>query len=566
MINKIKLTFRNSPFRTKIITISLISGLFPLLLLAVIASFIISYNLTQNERSQNEEYLSAAVLQLDTKISTFNDALNYLMNNQVLMNGLSPENITNYNLYNYYSNEIVPLFNAITDQHPDIQQITLYSSANIYNHGTYVKKIQPDDITADFTVNKTIKPVYHYDTQSQKLFCYVQIFNKYQELNFLVFQLDDHALFKDLTTLSQDRFKISVKTNQGQNIFEFSTLNKKNQHSFVNDFMNNFDLGIITGKNQLSNHWQLTFSKPKQDIFIMIMLVFISAFLIFILLLVLIFFTTRALSKTVTVPIDNLVTQMNTITNTNMDLTYKYEAEDEIGQLYQSFEDMLQKIKGLIEEIYNSEIKQQKLEMQALQAQINPHFFYNSLSLINNKAILIKNKEISEMAQLLSNYYRLSLNQGSSIILVKKELELTLTYAKIQERMHSFSFDLIIDIDPSVNDVTMINLLLQPFVENAIFHGIDHIEDDRKGVLAIRAQRYNNRLLFEIFDNGAGMSSDKVATIFSSPGKHYGVQNVLKRIQLYYGEEGRISLCSYPNEGTFVQLDIPVKKPEFPAE
>lgn len=559
MITKLKRHFRNFPFRTKIISISLLSGMVPLLLLTMIAALIINSNLTKNEQNKNDEYLSAASIQLDTKLSTFNDAMNYLINNQQLVRGLSLETISNYNLYNFYSNDLVPLFNSIRDQHSDIQSITLYTSEDIYNHGNYVKQIVTNDVTAHFKANKTIKPQYYFDKDNQKLYSYIQIFSTdSQKMNFLVFQLDYDKLFHDLENLSQGRFKVTISDPQ-TTIYQYSTLKTASPFPILGRLWDCFDMGDVTGTKPLLNHWQLQFSKPKQDIYLVTVLVFAAAFGVLLLLIFLIFTSTRILSKTVVGPIDALVSEMTSIKDGQMSLNYMYEAEDEIGQLYKSYDGMLKQIKQLIEEVYNSEIKQQKLEMQALQAQINPHFFYNSLSLINNKAILTKNKEISEMAQLLSNYYRLSLNQGKNIISVAKELDLTVTYAKIQQRMHNFSFDLMIDIDPSVNDSEMINLLLQPFVENAIFHGIDHIEADRKGVLAIRAEKIEEQLIFEIFDNGAGMEPEKATQIFSSQGKHYGVQNVLKRVQLYYGDSGKITLFSYPDEGTFVQLLLPAK-------
>lgn len=561
MIKAIKRRFRDSPFRTKIIAISLLSGLLPLLLLTVTASFILNRNLTTEEENKNDEYLSAASLQLNNKLTTFNDALTYLMNNRQLTDGLPLETISNFNLYDYYANDIVPMFNSVSDQHPDIRQITLYTNQNIYNHGAYVKKIQPEDLTEHFAVNRSIKPQYYYDGNNG-LYAYLQLFNNNQDLNFLVFELDYESLFADLPALSQGRFKVDISTQQQETVFSFSSLKHRSPYPVIGDLMDRMNLGSVSGKTELINGWQLTFAKPKQDIFAVTVLVFIAALVMFLIMIILIFLSTRALSKTVVDPIATLAEEMSSITDSRLDLTYKYTAKDEIGQLYQSFEDMLREIRRLIDEVYNAEIKQQKLEMQALQAQINPHFFYNSLSLINNKAILIKNREISEMAQLLSSYYRLSLNQGKNIISVEKELELTITYAKLQQRMHSFSFDLELTIDPSVATAEMINLLLQPFVENAIFHGIDHIEDDRQGVVAIRARRLDEQLIFEIFDNGAGMLPEKAAKIFTSPGKHYGVQNVMKRIQLYYQNQGHLYLYSYPNEGTFVQLILPVKRPQ----
>jgi two-component system sensor histidine kinase YesM len=263
------------------------------------------------------------------------------------------------------------------------------------------------------------------------------------------------------------------------------------------------------------------------------------------------------LSKTVVAPIQKLANQMNDSPENTLNLKPTYQSNDEIGKLYQSFYQMIQQIQELINRVYKSEIKQQKHELRALQAQINPHFFYNSLSLINNKALLTGNQEISEMAQLLSQFYRLSLNNGKSRLSVAKELELTITYAKIQLKMHNHSFDLAIDVDEEIKQYEIITLLIQPFVENAIFHGIDHIEDDRRGKLTIRGKVLNNHLQFEISDNGRGMTAEQTATILTHQGKHYGIQNVKQRISLYYGVKEAIVYTSKLNVGTTVRIILP---------
>ena len=288
-------------------------------------------------------------------------------------------------------------------------------------------------------------------------------------------------------------------------------------------------------------------------------LLILSALGVFSLAFILLAIFVSQLSKSIVSPLESLAKEMEVLPSSNFELTYYYESEDEIGQLYKQFDQMLHQIKTLIDEVYEGEITQKKHELRALQSQINPHFFYNSLSLINNKAIMTGNEEISEMALLLSQYYRLSLNGGKHLISIEKELELTITYANIQQKMHHYSFDLMTNISDDIQQIQMINLLIQPFVENAIFHGIDHIDDNRKGLLKIEALDLEEDFQFIISDNGAGMTEDTMDNLFDHPSEHYGLRNVQQRILLYYGKEDAITCESTKGVGTTFTITLPKK-------
>ena len=185
--------------------------------------------------------------------------------------------------------------------------------------------------------------------------------------------------------------------------------------------------------------------------------------------------------------------------------------------------------------------------MKALQAQINPHFLYNSLSLINWKAIMAGQEEISQMAQLLSTFYRTTLNKGKNITTVKGEWDNTCSYVQIQNLMHSGKMRVETRIDPEMLEYEMLNLLLQPLVENSIYHGIREKEGE---------------LIFTVEDNGCGMEENVLKNILAADVGGYGVQNVQHRIQLYYGPEYGLSYESKINEGTRALLRIPARKRE----
>lgn len=194
--------------------------------------------------------------------------------------------------------------------------------------------------------------------------------------------------------------------------------------------------------------------------------------------------------------------------------------------------------------------------MRALQAQINPHFLYNSLSMINWKALEAEQEDISQITLSLSTFYRTALNKGKNILLVKDEIANIKSYLDIQLAMHDNSFDVVYDIDESILKYETLNLILQPLLENAIGHGID-VKTDGRGEIRIEGKENGDFLDFTVSDNGVGMTKTQAALILSKSSNGYGVSNVNERIKLYYGEEYAVKIESTPGTGTKVMLHFP---------
>lgn len=557
MKNKIRSVFQNLSFQRKIIVISFVASLFPLLLLTFFSIGIIQHFIVEREKSNNQDNLTSTYQQINLRLTTYEEAISFLTSSQFLVDELAIENPSNFEQYDLYTNTIVPLFQSIYSQQETIANITLYTSINLYDHGKYVKKIIPGDITSHFKLNNTTNSSYFVDTDNNQIYLYSQLFSaKNKDTNIIVFQLYPEAIFDNLENISNEPYQLTITDAEQKNLFQFSN-ERPEQLGVLSRIFQRFNQSQIQNKKQLKNSWEITFSRPMYSVYNGIFLLVSAAGFIFLFAILMLSLSIIGLSKTVVAPIQKLADQMNDSPENTLNLKPTYQSNDEIGKLYQSFYQMIHQIQELINKVYKSEIKQQKHELRALQAQINPHFFYNSLSLINNKALLTGNQEISEMAQLLSQFYRLSLNNGKSRLSIAKELELTITYAKIQLKMHNYSFDLDIDVDEEIKQYEIITLLIQPFVENAIFHGIDHIEDQRRGKLTIRGKLLDNYLQFEISDNGRGMTANQLENILTHQGKHYGIQNVKQRISLYYGIQDAIVYDSILNIGTTVRITLP---------
>lgn len=243
-------------------------------------------------------------------------------------------------------------------------------------------------------------------------------------------------------------------------------------------------------------------------------------------------------------------------------VTVSSDAGDEVGVLIRSFKRMMDEMNRLISEVYESKIQLQNSEMKALVAQINPHFLYNSLSIINWKALEAGEDEISKVTLALSTYYRTSLNRGETMTTIENELQNIRAYLRIQSVMHDGNFQVVEDVDMNVGEVQIPKLILQPLIENAIDHGLD-ISDKEDHILWISvrqelaAEDGGDEIIFEVRDNGIGMDEEKVESLLTYSSNGYGLRNVYERIKVLYGDRGDVKILSEPGSGTTVRIIIP---------
>lgn len=228
----------------------------------------------------------------------------------------------------------------------------------------------------------------------------------------------------------------------------------------------------------------------------------------------------------------------------------------EIRHLGYSVQRSYERIETLMGEIIRQQNERRKSELDALQSQINPHFLYNTLSMMNWMAIRSNQMEISKVTLALSTFYRTALSKGEDVVTVENCIQNMQAYLEIQLTMHDNNFTVDWDIDPTIKNEKMPKLLLQPVVENAIEHGIDEKEDgDKKLFLSFRGN--GDEVEITVRDNGMGMPQEKAETLVTYQAKGYGLKNVNDRIRLLYGEKYGIRIFSAPDEGTTVVMRFP---------
>lgn len=266
------------------------------------------------------------------------------------------------------------------------------------------------------------------------------------------------------------------------------------------------------------------------------------------------------LSRTVTRPVRRLVASMQKFEKQAETFEYKADMSNvaEFQTLSTSFEHMVLMIQSLVEKVHNEEIVLRKTELKALQAQINPHFLYNTLDSIQWMCEQDNSKDAVKMVGALAKLFRISISHGNEFITISDELKHAESYLIIQSYRYKNQFTYSFDVDKSVLDCMCNKITIQPFIENAIYHGLDRMVDE--GEIKIIVERRGKDIAIIVKDNGLGMTEEQCKAVLQkgrSDSKGIGVKNVDDRLKIYFGEEYGITIDSELDVGTTVTIKIP---------
>lgn len=356
----------------------------------------------------------------------------------------------------------------------------------------------------------------------------------------IVYHPQQHLLYSGLKTERVDEVRNS-KTN-----------------SFITDEGDNSKLYTISKSDR--THWTvvgvayledlLGNRKETQLTYVLIAAaLFVAAVLIAILL-----------SSMITKPIKALVKSMKKVEQGQFEnVTLQTVGHNEISALTNSFNIMTEEIHHLMIQNMEEQEQKRKSELMALQSQINPHFLYNTLDSIIWMAEGGKNREVVLMTSSLAKLLRQSISNEDEIVTIASEVEYTRSYLTIQKMRYQDRLEFSIDVDPDILDLKIVKLVLQPLVENAIYHGIKYKET--KGMIWVTGRNLGSIIVIRVEDNGIGMTEEQLARIFekktSRKSNGVGAGNVNKRLRLYYGPEYGLTYESQLNVGTTVTIRIP---------
>ncbi len=340
-------------------------------------------------------------------------------------------------------------------------------------------------------------------------------------------------------------------------------LNSSNDGYFETENVNGESIIVLIDFIEGSYDWTLCTVIEETQLIENVYFIRYSLYFIYILLIATAFISARILSKNISKPIESLQNNMLEVENGNLEAFYKDKSILEIDNLGSSYNSMLDKINSLIKENKIKERKQHEAELSVLQSQINPHFLYNTLDNIKWLAVKENNKTVAKMISNLSTFFRVILSGGQDNIPLKTEIKHTISYLEIQKTRYPNLFDFSYDIEDDIKDLIVPKILIQPIVENSIYHGLKN--KDGFGNISIDAKKSGDFIEITVCDNGIGMNNEKLLELrdYIQNGEsisHYGLNNIKQRLFYTYGEEAKITVFSKENEGVITTIFIPYKK------
>lgn len=540
----------------------------PVMLLFLLSFLQMRSIIDDKEKLNLQSYLQQSVSSMDRTLDGYNSLSDYIAFDRTLAEAFSMEYGTPYEQYEQLTQKVDPILRSSSYFHGGMQRITIYTDNGMVKHDTTVAPVSEIEETDWY--QKTLEHPglnWFVNYPEKTLFSARKLaFSGAREgVNILYMDVDYQKLFTPYAETLISECGLYITDQEGKLVFEESRFSGKNQNYDLtySEFLEQRDRGsadyTILCEQSNTTGWTVWLYQPvglagesMRPIGVMAGV----TILICIFAAVLAYFITSGM---VSGRIERLTCLMQEVQEGSMDMQVGSDDRDEIGMLYRGFGSMMKRIRTLINEVYLGKITQKEAELKALQAQINPHFLYNTLSLINWKALAAGEEDISRMTLAMSTFYRTALNRGKNVLQVEAELSNTRAYLEIQSMLHDGNFDYEIEAQPEILQCESLNLILQPLVENAIHHGIEEKTDGR-GKITVRGWKEENCVWFMVEDNGVGMEQEVADKILTMESKGYGVRNVDERIRLCYGEKYAMKVESVVGKGTKMTIHFPAKQ------
>ncbi|MCJ8012652.1 histidine kinase [Paenibacillus sp. KQZ6P-2] len=558
MMKKINRIFARFRFKQKLFMSYLIVTIIPMMVLGVY-SYNQSRQLLNYQAEQGiERNISTAVNSITYKMDLYNNLMYLIVANRMIQNLVSTptgEAADLSVLANQLKDYLDPYFSMMLTSYHGIDKLTIYSESMVPEYGDYLRSAEgvSDQSWYKNAINK-FGIRWYYDESQHAAFAV----SKFPETfitghNVLYIHVNSESLFMDSVKLLSD-YGLIISDSNGiplfTNVHTFSEvpstiqLNQEDGISKING------INMMVINKQIPNtNWTVHCFVPMNQVSGNAAPILYATFIVIgicigIMLIIISLFANGMLRR-----INQLNHWMKRVENGGLELKIHHSSKDEIGELIDRFANMLSRIKELIQEV-------RRKELHRLQAQMNPHFLYNTLSSVNWKALQTGSYEISRIVTSLSKYYRTALNKGDHFITIRNELENVKSYLDIMLITNDYGFDVIYEIDDNVYRFYTINMILQPLVENAIKHGV-HRKSEGRGTITISASLVKSTVQFSIRDNGAGMEEDQVRKLMTFRSVGYGLRNVQERIELFFGTGYGLTVQSRNREGTTMMITIP---------
>lgn len=555
--------YKDLKYRYKLTIMMILCSLIPVCVISGYTQIRTVQIMREKEQIGLEQVLEQSVNSIDNRIQIYTNLINYLTYSSDLREIMEKEYSSDYEAYLAYTEIADPMFTMPQLYHEEIRSITLYAENIQVEHGNTLAPLSVAQNQSWYTeINEKGTVQWLVKQGNKKEILAVRKFYRHDKIQaMLVLSLDYNRVlepFADLLTENRGGLILDEQGNVVYSGYRMDAPYKPDKETSLNYLKEHY---VCIEKKIEDTKWNFCLYQPKEELEKSVWTLLLGNIPVLLLCLFLILLLGYFFSRKMVERLEQLTENMNQINLGLRKVTVVSQSKDEIGVLVRTFTRMMDEINKLISQVYEAKIKLQKTEMKALQAQINPHFLYNSLSIINWKALEADNEEISRITLALSTYYRTSLNKGETMTIAANEIRNIDAYLQIQLIMHDNSFQVIKEIQEDTLSYSVPKLILQPLVENAIEHGLDVSEKEEKW-LKISACKEKDALIMAVEDNGMGMSEEQAKSIITYRSKGYGVRNVNDRITLLYGEEYHLRVKSRQGEGCRIEIVIPVNKEE----
>lgn len=559
-MKRIRKKFRDMKYRHKLTILLVISSLVPMTMLALYSHNSMSRLVRHNEVEDTSSILEQTRESIDSQIEVYTGLINYLTYSPDIEEVINEKNMDNYVAYAKYTQIVDPLLTVPKSYHDAINQIQIFADSIKVRHEYTL--VPMDEIGQEWwssQLNDEVQVQWLVNTEKPEIAAVRNIYDGRNRTAVLCITLDYNKIFKPLKNIiSEESGTMVLDQNQNivyrdENIQDNDLADLRESDKILEQISKEY---VAVNSTSQNTGWKFYLYKTKKSVEKSVYQMLLAEIPLIAGCVLIIFILGMAFSRLFTRKIEMLTENMDQVNHGSREVTVTSDAEDEVGVLIRSFRRMMGEIDRLISEVYENKIALKEFELKALTAQINPHFLYNSLSIINWMAIKSGQKEISKVTLDLSTFYRTALSKGEDMVTVENCIRNIEAYLSIQLVMHDNDFTVEWKIDSQVKAEKVPKLILQPVVENALEHGLDVKEEGDK-ILQLSFLDAGDAVLLRVEDNGMGMEQSVAESLVTYQAEGYGLKNVNDRICLLYGEEYKIRITSSVGKGTVVEMRIP---------
>ena len=559
-MNRLRKWIKNMKYRHKLTILLVVTALVPMTVLALYAHSRQSTMVRSSDLEDMQSIIDQTKDSIDSQTAVYSSLLNYLTYSPDIEEIIKEKNIDNYTAYEKYNEIADPLLSVPKSYHDAINRIQLFArSIQVEHEYTLVPLAKMKEEWWSSELQDDVRIQWLVNLESKEVAAVRMIYDDQVLDAAICIALDYDKIFQPLTNILTEENGGMVTDEDGRILYNKSELEdielKKSDDRDTALEKINQECAYTMAESK-ENNWGFYLYKSQRAISGSVRRLLLEEIPLMAACCLITLVLGLSFSRIFTRKIEELTRNMDKVNHGSREVTVSSDSEDEVGILINSFRRMMDEINRLIDEVYVNKIALKEYELKALQAQINPHFLYNTLSMMNWMAIRSGQMDISKVTLALSTFYRTALSKGEDMVTIETCIRNMEAYLEIQLTMHDYNFTVEWDIDPDIKNEKMPKLLLQPVVENAIEHGIDEKEEgDKKLFLSFKGQGDDVEII--VRDNGTGMEQEKAETLVTYQAKGYGLKNVNDRIRLLYGEAYGIRIFSEPGEGTNVIMRFP---------